>query len=109
MSFDVVSFVPPNSASPTTTVLPKKVGNSTDDTQSTELKQAFQDFVGQTFFAEMIKAMRTGQEPAKYFNGGQAEKIFQGQFDQTLAEELSQSSADQIADPMFKLFQLGRQ
>ncbi|OYW85535.1 MAG: hypothetical protein B7Z22_08375 [Hyphomonas sp. 32-62-5] len=38
-----------------------------------------------------------------------AEEIFQGQLDQVLSEELSKSSADKIADPMFELFMLKRQ
>lgn len=76
---------------------------------SPELRQAFQDFVGQTFFTEMIKACRSGQKPSAYFNGGRAEQIFQGQLDQVLSEELSKSSADKIADPMFDLFMLKRQ
>ena len=74
-----------------------------------ELQQTFQDFVGQTFFGQMIASMRSTQEDVPYFNGGRAEKIFQGQLDQVLAEELSDSSAAQFADPMFKLFQLHRQ
>jgi flagellar protein FlgJ len=76
---------------------------------SDELREAFHDFVGQTFFAEMIKACRSGQQPSAYFNGGRAEEIFQGQLDQVLSEELSESSADKIADPMFDLFMLKRQ
>lgn len=76
---------------------------------SPELKEAFNDFVGETFFSELIKAYRSTQQTSAYFNGGRAEEIFQGQFDQLMAEELSQSSADQIADPMFELFMLGRQ
>lgn len=78
-------------------------GSSTPDVQET-----FQDFVGQTFFAEMIKAFRSTQQPSEYFHGGRAEEIFQGQFDQVMAEELSDSSAQQISDPMFELFMLGR-
>lgn len=77
--------------------------------ESDELRQAFQDFVGQTFFSQMIASMRTTQEGAAYFNGGRAEKIFQGQLDQMLSEELSDASASKISDPMFKLFQLRRQ
>ena len=46
---------------------------------------------------------------AAYFDGGRAEKIFQGQLDQVLSEELSKASASKISDPMFKLFQLRRQ
>ncbi len=74
-----------------------------------ELQKTFQDFVGQTFFGQMIASMRSTQEDAPYFNGGRAEKVFQGQLDQVLAEELSDSSAAQFSDPMFKLFQLHRQ
>ena len=76
--------------------------------QPDELKEAFQDFVGQTFFGEMIKAFRTTQQPSKYFHGGRAEEIFQGQFDQVLTEKLSAASADKIADPMYELFMMKR-
>ncbi len=76
---------------------------------SEELREAFEDFVGQTFFAEMIKACRSSQQPSAYFHGGRAEEIFQGQLDQVLSEELSESSASKIADPMFELFMLKRQ
>jgi len=74
-----------------------------------ELKEAFQDFVGQTLFAQMIKAARSTQEPSPYFNGGRAEEIFQGQFDQVLAEKMSDASAEKIAGPMYELFMLRRQ
>jgi len=73
-----------------------------------ELRESFNDFVGQTFFGQMLSSMRSTQEEAPYFNGGRAEKIFQGQLDQVLTEELSESSASKIADPMFKLFQAYR-
>ncbi len=70
------------------------------------LREAFHDFVGQTFFGQMIASMRSTQNEPAYFHGGQAEKIFQGQFDQQMAETLSEKSASKIADPMFHLFQL---
>lgn len=72
------------------------------------LHEAFSDFVGQTFFAELIKSCRSTQQPAAYFNGGRAEKIFQGQMDQIMAEDLSERSADKIADPMYEQFMLRR-
>ena len=77
--------------------------------QPDELKDAFQDFVGQTLFSQMIKAARSTQQPSAYFNGGRAEEIFQGQLDQVLAEEMSESSAEKFADPMYELFMLRRQ
>jgi len=73
-----------------------------------KLRETFNDFVGQTFFGQLLSSMRSTQQEAAYFNGGRAEKIFQGQLDQVLSEELSKSSASQIADPMFKLFQANR-
>ncbi len=82
----------------------EKLGEGKD-----EVKEAFQDFVGQTFFGQLISSMRSTQGEAPYFNGGRAEKIFQGQLDQVLAEEISNASASQIADPMYKLFQMHRQ
>ena len=74
-----------------------------------DLRKAFQDFVGQTLFSQMISSMRSTQDGAAYFDGGRAEKIFQGQLDQLLSEELSEASASKISVPMFKLFQLRRQ
>ncbi len=76
---------------------------------SDELKDKFQDFVGQTLFSQMIKAARSTQQPSPYFNGGRAEEIFQGQLDQVLAEEMSDASSEKIAGPMYELFMLRRQ
>ncbi len=73
-----------------------------------ELRSTFQTFVGQTMFSQMIASMRSTQEEPAYFHGGQAERIFQSQLDQVLSEEITKSSAAQISDPMFKLFQLRR-
>lgn len=75
---------------------------------SDELKQAFQDFVGKTFFSQMIASMRSTQQESAYFKGGQAEKIFQGQLDQILTDEITKASSSQIAEPMYRLFQLQR-
>ena len=86
----------------------RSLGEHAGKAKEGELQEKFQDFVGQTFFAEMIKSLRTSQKGSAYFNGGRAEEIFQGQFDQQMAEHLSDASAKSIADPMFELFQLGR-
>ncbi len=82
---------------------------SESEPEGEELRKAFQDFIGQTLFSQMISSMRSTQDGAAYFDGGRAEKIFQGQLDQILSEELSEASASKISDPMFKLFQLRRQ
>lgn len=73
-----------------------------------ELRRVFDAFVGETFFSQMLAAMRqTLGEPA-YVHGGQAERVFQGQLDQLLAERLARSTAGQLSGKMFELFQLQR-
>jgi flagellar protein FlgJ len=71
-------------------------------------REAFSDFVGQTFFTQLLTEMRKTVDKPAYFHGGQAEDIFQGQMDQLLAERLSEATADSFAGPMFELFMLRR-
>lgn len=66
-----------------------------------EVKEKFTQFVGEAFYGQMFKAMRSTVGPAPYFNGGQAEKAFQGQLDQTMSQELTKTTASTFADPMF--------
>lgn len=75
---------------------------------STELREAFDQFVGQTLFGQLIKGMRStvGKDP--YFNGGQAEEIFQSELDQKIVEQMSERSASQLSGPMFDLFMARR-
>jgi Rod binding domain-containing protein len=69
-----------------------------------ELRQAFDNFAGEAFFGQMIKAMRKSVGKPAYFNGGRAEEIFQEQLDSTLAQKISHASADQFTGPMYELF-----
>ena len=73
-----------------------------------ELQRAFEDFVGQTFYSQMLSSMRKTVGKPAYFDGGQAEEIFRGQLDQVLAEKLSDSTAENFARPMYELFNLSR-
>ncbi len=73
------------------------------------LRDAFQSFVGQTLFGEMLKAMRSTVPKGAYFHGGTAEEVFRGQLDQVLAERLAENSGEMLAGPMFELFSLRRQ
>jgi hypothetical protein len=73
-----------------------------------ELRVAFQSFVGQTLFGQMLKAMRKTQKQPAYFHGGQTEEIFRQQLDQVLAEKLSDASGDKLSGPMFDLFRMKR-
>ena len=66
-----------------------------------ELKKAYTDFVGKTFFGQMMKAMRSTVDKPAYFHGGQAEEVFSSQLDQQMADTMSNATASQIADPIF--------
>lgn len=66
-----------------------------------ELREKFTQFVGETFYGQMIKSMRSTVGKAAYFDGGQAEKAFQGQLDQQLAQHLTEATADRFAEPLF--------
>lgn len=67
-----------------------------------EVRDTFRKFVGEAFFGQMLKAMRSTQGKPAYFHGGHAEGVFQSQLDQVLSEKMTEASADQIADPMFR-------
>jgi len=66
-----------------------------------ELHEKFTQFVGEAFYGQMFKAMRSTVGKPAYFNGGHAEEVFQGQLDQTMAEQLTKSTAATFADPLF--------
>jgi Rod binding domain-containing protein len=72
------------------------------------LRKAFDNFVGETFYGQMLKSMRSTLGTPAYFNGGRAEEVFTQQFDQVLGQKLSHSGADHLAAPMYHLFTLGR-
>ena len=40
------------------------------------LRKAFDEFVGQTFYGQLLKEMRKSQGNVAYFGGGQAEEVF---------------------------------
>jgi len=86
--------------------LPKPPSAPAEESQ--ELRQAFDSFVGQTFFGQMLKAMRKSVGKPAYFHGGQAEEVFTQQLDQVLAEKMSQASSETLSGPMFELFRTRR-
>jgi len=71
-------------------------------------KEAFQDFVGQTLFGQMLSSMRSTIGKPAYFHGGRGEEVFQQQLDEVLVEKISDASASTVADPMYELFRLQR-
>ncbi len=71
-----------------------------------ELRETFDQFLGEVFFGQMLKAMRKTVGKPAYFHGGRAEEIFTQQLDQVLAEKLAETSASSFSGPMFELFQM---
>ena len=67
-----------------------------------EVQEKFTQFVGEAFYGQMFKAMRSTVGKPAYFHGGRAEEIFQGQLDQTMSEQLTKSTASKFAEPMFE-------
>ena len=66
-----------------------------------EVREKFTQFVGEAFYGQMFKAMRSTVGKPAYFYGGRAEEAFQGQLDQTMSQELTKTTASKFADPMF--------
>ena len=85
-----------------------ELATSTGNPSDGELRQAFDDFVGQTLFGSMLAEMRKGLEGPAYFGGGRTEAVFQGQLDQHMVEEISRASASSITEPMYDLFMVSR-
>jgi hypothetical protein len=66
------------------------------------LPEAFDDFVGDTFFRQMLKSLRSTTGKPAYFHGGQAEEIFQSQMDELLIENLTKATRDSFSGDLFK-------
>ncbi len=87
------------------TFRPLQTGQGTLEQQveeAKELQETFRTFVGESFFGQMLKSMKSTVGKPAYFHGGRAEEIFQGQLNQSMAEDMTEASADTIADPMFR-------
>jgi flagellar protein FlgJ len=67
-----------------------------------QLQTAYTDFVGKTFFGQMLKSMRSTVGKAAYFDGGQTEEVFKAQLEQHLADHMTKASAAKFVEPMFK-------
>ena len=67
-----------------------------------ELKKAFNSFVGESLFGQMLEQMRKTVDKSAYFHGGQAEELFSGQLDQLLAQKMTESSGHNFSDRLFE-------
>ena len=73
-----------------------------------KLREAFDRFVGETFYSQLLGSMRKTVGKPAYFHGGQAEEIFQQQLDRVLAEKIAKAEASNLTGAMYELFTLGR-
>lgn len=73
-----------------------------------ELHQTFLDFAGQTFYSQLLSAMRKTVDKPAYFHGGRAEAVFQAKLDETIVESMSEATAESILEPMYELFTMPR-
>ena len=69
-----------------------------------DAKSTFQDFVAGTFYKEMLKSLHKMHSKPAYFYGGNAEKVFQGQLDQQIGEDLARSHGSQLSDGLYEAF-----
>jgi hypothetical protein len=69
-----------------------------------KVRETFDTFVGETFYGQMLKALRSTVDKPAYFHGGRAEEIFQAQFDQVVAQNLAKANAGSFTGPMFDQF-----
>lgn len=71
-------------------------------------REAFDSSIGEMFFTQLLGAMRKTQGKPAYFHGGQAEEIFRGQLDQTMAQQMTKTHAREFTDALYQRFALDR-
>lgn len=74
-----------------------------------ELRKTFDAFVGETFYGQMMAAMRKTVGKPAYFHGGQGEEVFREHLDHVLSQEMAKRNGSDFTDGMFQMFQLSRQ
>ncbi len=78
-------------------------GNETDAT-----REAFDQFVGGTFYKQMLSEMQKSVGKPAFMHGGKAEEMFRSELNSHLADKMAASSGKQLTGAMFELFQLQR-
>jgi hypothetical protein len=102
----IIPAPPTTAPPPTTPSATSDLASAASSPDQSEVKEAFTQFVGQTLFGSMLASMRKTVGKPAYMHGGRTEEVFQNQMDQKIVEELTDASADTIANPMFELFNL---
>ena len=66
------------------------------------------EFVGGTFYRQMLGEMQKSVGKPAFMHGGQAEETFRSELNSHLADKMAESSAHDFTGSMFELFQLQR-
>ncbi|TWT37925.1 Rod binding protein [Posidoniimonas corsicana] len=67
-----------------------------------QVREGFGEFVGKTFYGQLLKSMRQTVGKPAYFDGGRAEEVFRSQLDQTIADRLAENEGSGLAEGMFQ-------
>ncbi|MGE0606235.1 MAG: rod-binding protein [Pirellulales bacterium] len=104
---NIASLSMPASSTPFNppSALTKPADGTPDDS---ELRQKFDSFVGESFYGQVLSAMRKTVGKPAYFHGGQGEKVFGEHLDHVLAQEMAKSNGADFTESMYQLFQLNR-
>ena len=118
MSMSITSLLGNQSGSPAQQILQGQNGESnaksmTDVMQDTqakgdEVREAFQEFVGKTFYGQLLKSMRKSVGQSAYFHGGKGEEIFRSQLDQLVVEGITEKSGASLSDSLYNLSALSQ-
>jgi Rod binding domain-containing protein len=73
-----------------------------------QLHEAFSDFVGETFYGQMMQSLRKSVPKSSRFHGGRGEEVFSRQLDQMLAQKMGKTHGDRLSDSMYRLFSARR-
>ncbi len=66
-----------------------------------QLREVTAQFVATAFLMPMLKQVREDPFKTEMFHGGQGEKVFGAQLDQTLADRIAQSPAFPLVDRLY--------
>ena len=69
-----------------------------------DLREAFDDFIGQTFFGQILAQMRKSVAENPYFGGGPGQAAFQGQLDTVLVERIADAAGESFSEPLWRNF-----
>ena len=71
-------------------------------------KEAFTQFVGETFYSILVKQMREGTGKSSLFGDSSATRAYEQQFDTMMVQSLARKDASGLSSAMYELHKLGR-